>query len=152
MKPMRVQASRSAFAKVLEARKTELSDLIPGTGFALMCAFYATRRAERCDIEQDGDMLLFQWGVGGAGSAERFTLEITRQFMWGSGESAEIRHLSLSFTYAATPELRAIGAGNGWCQSPVELEEFVTFVTTSRAYQLLEQVEAPKVSLNYHKA
>lgn len=152
MKPMRVQASRSSFAKVLQARGTALGDLIPGTGFALMCAFYATRRAEGCDIENDGDMLLFQWGVANLGSTERFTLDITRQFILGAGEDATIRQLSLSFAYHATPELRSIGSGNGWCGSPLELEEFVSFVTNARAYLVLEQVEAAKVSLDYHKA
>ena len=149
MKTMRVQASRSAFAKVLEARQTKLADLIPGTGFTLMCAFYATRRAASCVIEEDGDMLHFQWGTHPTGSKECFKLDVTRQFMWRSGEEDCIRTLSLGFEFPPTNDLRAMGTGNGWCQSPQELEQFVSFVTSSRAYQTLEQVEAARVTLTY---
>lgn len=149
MKSLKVQASRSAFAKILEARKIALPDLIPGTGFALMCAFYATRRTEGCDIQNDGDTLLFQWALS-AGSRERFTVEITRQFMSGP-DNEDIRQLSLFFSYAPSAELRAIGSGSASCHSPLELEDFVTYVTTTRAYQILEQVEAAKVSLEYTK-
>jgi hypothetical protein len=151
MKPIRVQASRSAFLKVIASRQIELSDLIPGVGFTLMCAFYAVRRASECVIGEDGDMLLFQWGPHDYGSGERFCLDFTRQFMWSAGNDDQIRQLSLSFEYPPTSDLRVFGAGNGWCQSPEQLEDFVSFVTTNRAYQALEQVEAARVSLTYIK-
>ena len=149
---MRVQSSRSAFSKVLEARQIQLADLIPGTGFALMCAFYATKRADGCAIEKDGDMLLFQWGIANRGSRDHFELGVTRQFMWGSADEGATRRLSLGFEYAPTNELRSIGSGSGWCQSPEQLEEFVSFVTGTRAYQTLEQVEADRVALDYSGA
>ena len=149
MNTMRVQASRSAFAKVLEARRIKLADLIPGTGFALMCAFYATRRAEGCPIEEDGDALLFQWGPTASGSGEAFRIDIARQFMLRSVDDDSIRQLSLVFEYLPTKELRVLGSGNGSCQSPAELEDFVSFVTNTRAYQTVEQVEAARVTLNY---
>ena len=149
MKPMRVQASRSAFMKVIAARGIELADLIPGTGLALMCAFYAARRAEDCPVEDDGDMLLFQWGVADVGSGEYFVLNITRQFTRRSGNDDFVRQLSLGFEYLPTKDLRAVGAGSAWCHSPEHLEDFVSFVTTSRAYQTLEQVEAAQVKLDY---
>ena len=149
MSQFRVQASRSAFNRVIASRGIQLADLIPGIGMTLMCAWYATRRAQGCVVEEDGDMLLFQWGTGAVGSGERFTLDVTRQFMWDSGNDNNIRHLSLRFEYLPTRELRAMGAGNAWCQSPDQLEDFVTYVTTSRTYQALEQVEAKRVTLNY---
>ncbi len=146
---MRVQASRSAFLKVVAGRGLELADLVPGTGFTLMCAFYAGRRAEGCASDDDGDMLLFQWGAHDFGSGERFKLDFTRQFMWADGDDGQIRQLSLGFEYRPTRELRVFGAGNGWCHAPSQLEDFVSFVTTTRAYQVLEQVEAARVTLTY---
>ena len=152
MKLLRAQASRSAFLKVLASRRIDIADLIPGTGFALMCAFYATRRADKCSVEADGDMLLFQWGTHESASGEHFRLDVTRQFSWKQAAEDMVRQLSLTFEHPPDRALSSLGDGNAWCHSPDDLEDFVSFVTASRAYQALEQVEATRVALTYGAA
>ena len=55
--------------------------LTPREAIAAMCEFYAHQRAEGAELDQDGDMLLYQWGVYGWNEPEMFQVDITRQFM-----------------------------------------------------------------------
>lgn len=65
----------------LEQRISSLSDLTPADGFRLMLDGYRDIRVEGCDLEADGDMLLFQWGTYDFGTGETFELNLTRQFL-----------------------------------------------------------------------
>ena len=53
-----------------------------------MLAFYASERCDGCVLEEDGDMLLFQWGTYNWGDSTHFELNITRQLMPG-GEDGD---------------------------------------------------------------
>jgi hypothetical protein len=113
-----------------------------------MFDFYAAERADGCDPEEDGDMLLFQWGTYDWGEGEAFEFNITRQLM-GDDEDAEVRQLRLTFRFEPTSALRALAQGNRWCQSPQRLDEFRAFVLGTPAFAAVGRCRADEVCLEF---
>jgi Family of unknown function (DUF6022) len=72
------------------SRDGGVRDLTPETAIEAMVAFYRDVRAEDCDLEADGDMLLAQWGMSKDGHGERFVFEIIRQLITGDGEDRTV--------------------------------------------------------------
>ena len=50
-------------------QQARIERLAAAEALELMAAFYRDVRAEDCDLDADGDMLLFQWGVYDWGTA-----------------------------------------------------------------------------------
>jgi len=117
-----------------------------------MLDFYRQGRAEECLIDADGDMLLFQWGTYDWGEGESFEFDITRQLTVGDGEDEDIFQLSLTFKFEPTAPLRQLGAGNRWCHSPEELEEFRKFIYGSPAFSAVRGEVPSDVDLEYGSA
>ena len=90
--------ARSTFERLLAARQHDLATLAVRDGVAAMLAFYRATRADDCDLADDGDMLLFQWGptylVDGP---TPYVVDITRQFIPTGGEDEDIWQLALTF-------------------------------------------------------
>lgn len=115
-----------------------------------MLAFYGEVRADGVDLTNDGDMVLYQWGVySGGGRADRFEWDLTRQFIVGEGDDEDIWQLSLTFFFAATPALAAVAAGNHWCPSPDKRSELRAFILSSPAYTAACRERALRVKLRY---
>ena len=113
----------------------EVSALTPEQGVMAMLQFYREKRVVDCDLEQDGDMLLFQWGTYDWGKGLRFEFDITRQFIGASGEDENIWQLSLTFLFSPTDELRRLGSDNRWCSRPDQSVEFESFIVNSLAFR-----------------
>jgi hypothetical protein len=124
-------------------QRARIDHLAAVEALALVTAFYREVRAEDCDLEADGDMLLFQWGtytrwVADDGltnlrpQGEAFEYDITRQLV-PVGQADVIAHLSLRFRYPPTAALRLVGEGNRWCLRPGELGAFLAFARDSPA-------------------
>ena len=113
-----------------------------------MLDFYRDQRAADCDIEQDGDMLLYQWGSYDWGAGLFFELDITRQFIEGEAEDDNVVQLSLTFRYTPTELLRKVGGGNRWCSALHELESFRAFILKSPAFAAVE--DAPPAAVLLH--
>ena len=102
----------------------------------LMADFYSGIRAEDCNLEEDGDMLLFQWGTYDWGQDELFEYDITRQFILpetfqdGDERWTEdcIWQLSLTLKYEPTSELKQVKPGNRWCGKPSEVSDFMHYI------------------------
>jgi hypothetical protein len=97
-------------------------------GVETMTAFYRDVRAEDVDMESDGDMLLFQWGMVDRGDGDMFEVDITRQFIRGGGEDDDIWQLHLTYRFAPTESLRALGNGDRWCERPDQVAALDLFV------------------------
>jgi hypothetical protein len=141
---MKPRSAKKAFLARLQEAGRALASLRPGEGVEAMLAFYTAERADGCDIEEDGDMLLIQWGVHDWGDGESFTFEIVRQLM--TGDDA-IRQLRLTFRYDPTAALGALGDGNRWCDAPGRLAEFRRFILASPAFAAVERLDANAVTL-----
>jgi hypothetical protein len=120
-----------------------LSHLSPDEAIELMIDFYSTVRAEDCDLDKNGDMLLFQWGIYNWGKGEFFEYNITRQFIFSARDKARkedrndkcIWQLSLTLKFQVFPELRLIQSGDKWCDTPGEIADFTRFINDCEATQ-----------------
>jgi hypothetical protein len=116
-----------------------------------MINFYIIRRVDDCELDQDGDMLLYQWGTYDWGQGRWFEFNITRQYMHTGGEDEDIFQLSLTLKYSATTELDALLSGNRWCRSPLELDDFLEFISSSEPMQKLSQTPCYNAALEYNQ-
>ena len=126
-----------------------LSQLTPREGIAAICAFYADERVDGAAIENDRDMLLYQWGVDTFSAPETFRVSITRQLNV-VGESQPYQ-LTLVFGFQPTDSLRKIDLGNQWCRSPADLPAFQRFVDASGAFKAVADANADKVELQLNR-
>ncbi|HWI59671.1 MAG TPA: hypothetical protein VNZ22_20760, partial [Bacillota bacterium] len=125
-----------------------LTELSPAEGIRLMLDFYREVRFDGCPLEEDGDMLLFQWGPAGEGREQTFQCDISRQFIEAEvTEDDTISQLSLTFHFAPSPALRALKEGNRWCSLPDELAGFEAFITASKVYRAVETLQPTRVTL-----
>ena len=142
--------------------KDEFENFVAGAGTAvsafkaidairLMLDFYREVRAEDCELEADGDMLLFQWGISEQGREGRyFDFTLTRQFTDELVEDGgEVTHLSLTCHFAVTPELEALKTGSKWCANPDELAGFEHFIGKTAAFKAVAKLPPENVSLTY---
>ena len=137
---MRPAAARKHFLEDLKASGTTVKGLSPEQGIELMLDFYRRERADGCDPDQDGDMLLYQWGEGEEGEA--FQLDITRQMIeTGDEDDGAMRQLSLTFKFELTDDLRRLGEGDRWCETPDTLDKFRQFILKSKAYKAVADRE-----------
>lgn len=124
-----------------------VEQLMPREAIAAMCDFYAEQRAEGAELDEDGDMLLYQWGVYSFDEPEAFQIDITRQFMV-SGEDEPLQ-LQLTCYFQPTDALRKISASNQWCASPDELPQFRKFVEASEAFKAVADAKPDRVELDF---
>lgn len=132
---MKSAKAKGLFVAHLSLTGHPLAQLRPEAGVAAMISFYKNERADDCDIDSDGDMLLFQWGTYDWGEGEHFEFDITRQFIGASGEDEEIWQLSLTFKFPPDKSLQELADGNRWCHGLDELNAFETFIMSSPAYK-----------------
>ena len=134
----------------LQQRLTRpVSQLTPQDGIAAMCDFYSGTRVDGAAIENDRDMLLYQWGVDTFNTPNSFQLNITRQLNI-AGESQPYQ-LALAFHYPAAGALANIALGNQWCRSPGELPAFRQFIELSEAYQAVAESRPERATLNFER-
>jgi hypothetical protein len=144
---MKPRTAKKRFLEILREKGHRLSSLTPTEGIALMLDFYRAERAEGGELDEDGDMLLYQWGCCDWGEGEFFELDITRQFIDGAGEDEDIRQLHLTFKFEPTESLRKVKDGNRWCHSPKDLAAFQSFIDSSKALKAVADAKPVAVSL-----
>ncbi len=144
------ESALTIFELALSDRGLKLEALTPAEGVSAMLDFYRSQRAEDCDVEEDGDMLLFQWGTYDWGSGEHFELDITRQLAPDVGEfDFSASQLSLTFLFEPSGALRALGEGNRWAYTPEDLSDFESFVRGSAALQAVASRTDGRVELDF---
>jgi hypothetical protein len=149
---MKGETAKEELEKFLAARGITLSRLTPSQGMGAMLAFYAAVRVVDCDLDCDGDMLLFQWGTFDWGAGCRFEVDITRQFIAGCGEDHNIWQLQLTFAFPPSDLLRAIGKGDRWCRSPAELADLASYIEAHPALAAVGTRPDARVTLHYQCA
>jgi hypothetical protein len=127
-----------AFLKSLKDQRVDYQ-VSPDAAFRALLAFYRDERASGCNVDEDADMLLFQWGIYDWGNGEHLEIDIARQVMIpGKVDDDAIWQLHLTYRCRPSSSDRDLGSGNEWCSSPDELDEFSQLVTTSGAFACLE--------------
>ena len=148
---MKPKEAKEEFERFVTEAGAVVSEFKPIDAVRLMLDFYQQERAEGCDVQGDGDMLLFQWGVQEWGRQGRFfEFNLTRQLLDSEGEDGENQtQLSLTCHFAPTPALEALKPGSKWCASPDELAGFEYFVVKSAAFQAVGKLPPENVALTY---
>jgi hypothetical protein len=152
IKPLEVQ---TFFLNFLSKNNFSVDTLSPKDAIRLMLDFYTNVRVENCEIEQDGDMLLFEWGSYDWGNGEYFSYKITRQFIFPDRDNPDYKSIwQLSFTvkYQPSPELIALGSDSRWCSSPEEVADFTTYIEISAATKGVQNTPIQSVELLFFDA
>lgn len=115
--------------------------------FEFFIRLYESERIDQTDIEEDGDMLLYQWSIQD-GHVE---LDLTRQVMLDLEDPDEaadsMTQLSITFRFATTAETPSIESGNVWCNSPAEVAAFRATLSDSAPFAWARQVAAAEVRI-----
>lgn len=130
MKPS--EAKRTLLAMIAE-RGHALEEVDAATAVDLFARFYSDQRAE--DVaDDDGDMLLYEWGVFDFGDGPTFRFGLTRQFVLiDEIDDDAITQLQLVLHYDASRDASALGSGNHWCHGLEELGSFLENIEASTA-------------------
>lgn len=83
--------------------------------FNKMVEFYKKTRAEDCNLEEDGDMLLFEWS--------KESLSIKRQLIVEGKEEEGFWILCVAFYYSQNC-LEVKESSNSWCVHPEQIDKF----------------------------
>jgi hypothetical protein len=148
---MKPKSAKKEFEKFISNAGNALTSLTPEQAVTLVLDFYERTRAEDCPLDEDGDMLLYQWGVyDDTGGRKSFHFDLTRQFMLADSDSDEgMSQLSLTLHFKPTPELEAIADSNEWCHSPDDLAKFRKFIKNSPAYRAVTQLKPTDVKIQF---
>jgi hypothetical protein len=136
-----------AFRAFLAGRALNEASLSVRDGFDAMLDFYVEERASGCRFDEDGDMLLFQWGTyltlrPDGSMDEASNLNLTRQLILEGGEDDDIWQLALNFEFNPT-EFRDLKSGNKWCRSLEELPQFREYVLASVPFTGVQPAPRP---------
>ena len=147
---MEARRVEDEFRRFLARQGTAPTWLSPATGIPSMLEFYAEVRAAECVLENNEDMLLFQWGTYDWGNGKHFEVDITRQVaLPAQEEDQDLWQLSLTFRLPPKPHLSVLGSGNRWCQSPDQLAEFRRFIEGSSVFLASLSEQDWRVSLSF---
>ena len=148
---MQPSESKQRFEQFVAAAGRAVDDLGPADAAHFVLAFYRQVRADDCPLDQDGDMLLFQWGAHDFGQGETYRYDLTRQFIAGGEEEddQEMSQLSLTLHFAATAPLRALAPGKRWCALPAAADEFARFVARQEVTALVAPLRPSRIMLEW---
>ncbi len=117
------------------------------TTFAWISEQYRTQRLNAAELADDGDVLLFHWGVVDWGDGLHAIIDLTRQILRAAaspGGDPSIWQLRCCFRYPP-PLLNRIKNGKAWCAHPERLTAFVADLKSCEAWQRLETVQRTDV-------
>ena len=148
---MKASEARRTFLRMVADRGMALDGVNAGTGIDLMLRFYSDHRAtDVVGFDEDGDMVLYEWGVFDFGDGPSFQFGLTRQFVLiGEVGDDAIRQLRLILHYEASAEASELGRGHQWCDHPEKLDAFRTFIETSSAAAFVSDRAPTRVDLAY---
>ncbi len=111
----RIAFAEKAFLRILGNHGWTLEQLSVDEGVDAMLEFYREHRAQHTDLDDEGDMLLVQWGNG--------ILDLTRQLIRSGSPDNPIRQLSLTFQV----DWPLPASGNAWFFDPAGVIDIPAF-------------------------
>jgi hypothetical protein len=148
---MRIASSAKEFERQIAGAGKQVHSLNAEDAASLAISFFRDTRAEDaqpCSEGDQGDGLLFQWGVYDWGRGEFFELGFTRQFaMIGKNDDDALYQLHLTLRFAPLDSLRAVKEGNRWCWSVEGRKNMESFITKSEALTAVRSLKPASVEL-----
>lgn len=113
-------------------------------------SFYRHEKPEGL-VEQDGDMLLFQYGTHDWGAGPLFEFELTRQFveLERDGDDDVYSQFRLTCYYALNEKLSALGRENRWCADVSGLEIFAAWVEAPPVLEAIRDEPRLKTEISW---
>ncbi len=108
---------------------------------------YESIRIIGASLDEDGDMLLFQWGSYDWGQGRQFDLDLTRQVIPSGQDDPPIVQLHCTYSYGPTA-FEEISSGNLWCQNPAEIDAFRAYVLESIALRRAASQNHMSIAIN----
>jgi len=133
---MRAGDSDVAFGRLLAERGLSVEALTADSAIDAMMEFYVAHRAtDVANIDDEEDMLLFQWGTYDWGAGASFEYNITRQFIVGGRDDPDDAVWQLSLTVRFEPDKQNAQAGDDscWCEHPSQADTLKQFIDQSPA-------------------
>lgn len=152
---MRVKDSLDALHEFATRSGRDLSTADAATMVAVITDWYESERAtDAIDVDENGDMLLFQWGTYDFGRGPVLVYDLTRQFIVNDSDDDDgaIWQLNCELHYAALPEIESLGEDSDWCSSPSELDDFRSLIAASPATAYAEAHQHIAVELRFGQA
>jgi hypothetical protein len=149
---MQIADAPCSLRRYLEQRSLVLERTAPATLLAAIVDWYQSVRAQDATpLEEDGDMLLLQWGTYDWGEGPTFQYNLTRQLVAATDDvdDQEIWQLGLTAHFNATEELAQLGSANQWCGSPSECYELRREIRTSPATQQTATERPMRVEITF---
>ncbi len=147
---MQPEDSAEQFEQFVAAAGLSVATLVPSEAARLMLAFYRQVRADSCLLDQQGDMVLFQYGAYDFGQGRTFQFDLTRQFVTDAEDvdDQEMSQLSLTVHFAVADQLRAL-SGERWCESLAEADEFEQFITSQEVTAAVASIQPLRTTLEW---
>ena len=154
MRSMRIDDAETALRRHLTSVGLGLDGVDAPTVMTAMMDWYAQERAgDAAPIEDDGDMLLFQWGERDWGAGRHFEYDLTRQLVRQEDQEDEgILQLSMTFRYPISDRTAGLGSGHRWCGSPAQLARFRRDMAADPASEIARAGRPQEVALSWEVA
>lgn len=128
-----------------------IDELEAPVAFGLMVDFFASTVPDGAVPEdQDGDMLLYEWGTFDWGQGPAFTLSLRRQIIYPDGPSdQEIWQLAVSYEYEPRTVFKELGQGEQWCASRYAAADFKASFLASPVVTAVRTIPFRSVDLTW---
>lgn len=114
--------------------------------FSYFIRLYVSERIAQTNVDEDGDMLLYQWDI----NARYAELDLTRQIMLDLADPDEaadsMMQLSVRCRFKPVQTL-ASAAGNEWCSHPSEVDDFTAMLMNSQPFLAAMQSAPADISI-----
>jgi hypothetical protein len=146
---MTPSTSVNAFEEFIENHGCSFPELTVRVGVAEMLSFYESIAPTGC-ANENGDMLLFQWGTYDWSDGANFEINITRQFIESAADDDDaISQLQLTFRFLPDNDTASLSDGNCWCNSQSKLQPFREFIFSNEAFLAKADAESAGVSVHH---
>lgn len=143
--------AESAFRRL---SATAIETLPMAEAFLLLITFFETDPADGAKPdEEDGDMMLYQWGTYGrrSGLGPGFEINLTRQVIYPDRADQEIWQLGLTYGFEPSPTFAALKSGEEWCHSKEEALAFRQMILASPALIACQNSEPLRVQIGWQR-
>ncbi len=127
--PIAAHEAPRAFEEFAAAAWSPFDGLdVDGLIEAMVGWYQDVRVVDAVGLDQDGDMVLFQFGVFDFGTGPSFQYDLTRQLVVPGSADDGIWQLSATVHYPVSVSAEDLGRGSRWCPDPAEAAEFKRFL------------------------
>jgi len=147
---MKAADADDAFLEELGSAGFELEELTVSTALDTVVSFYRERRFEDVSLDDDGDMLLCEWGF--SAEEDELVVAFVRQLRT-TGDDGELRQLRLALVFELIDAIADAKPGHTeWCFHPDDADDLRGAVREEPWFEELEEIEPSDVSLDYDDA